>query len=131
MANEVKVLKLPLCDIHFSSPQFVSVEAAYDTYVPGLRTWAFLCEECFTANNCELGIGKGQRLILKGSVVETNIVLLREMRCLHCNHQFTWIGHRLPTYCPECSSMMLSKPGQPLNYSVLLQDKEAELKYNR
>lgn len=64
MSTEVKVLKLPTCDIH----KYVKKDpepplAAYD----GKTTtgpWANMCEECYTGYGVGLGTGKGHRLVL-------------------------------------------------------------------
>ena len=60
--TEVKVDKFPVCD--FCKEIGEKNEAAVD----GMTTfgyWANMCEDCFRACGTGLGLGKGQRLILK------------------------------------------------------------------
>lgn len=64
--TEAVVAHLPMCDIHKYDKGVANVPALYDA-----RTirgpWAFMCQECWEANSPdrELGIGKGQKLVLK------------------------------------------------------------------
>ncbi len=32
----------------------------FDAAIPRVGQWAWLCHDCFVANGCELGIGRGQ-----------------------------------------------------------------------
>lgn len=49
----------------------------------------------------------------------------RELSMPCCKHQLTWIGERLPNYCPECGEHTYT-PTRVTGYSVLLEGK-AEL----
>lgn len=49
--------KCDLCGDHG-----IDKPAAYDARIPYIGSWAFLCEDCFKKHNCQLGIGRGQRL---------------------------------------------------------------------
>lgn len=64
--TEVEVAKLPDCDIHKYDMKKPGVPAAYDAKTRR-GPWANMCEECFPreALYTTLGVGKGQRLILK------------------------------------------------------------------
>lgn len=53
----VEVDNLPSCD-------FCDEDAWYDFKTSG-GPWANGCEECFKANNGQLGLGMGQKFILK------------------------------------------------------------------
>jgi len=45
-----------VCDVCKTRPP------VYDARIPRISMWAFLCEHCFKVLDCELGIGKGQKL---------------------------------------------------------------------
>ena len=57
--TEVEVLSLPKCD-------FCSEQAHYDARIPAYATWGYVCETHFQQFECKLGLGRGQKLILKG-----------------------------------------------------------------
>lgn len=62
--TEAYVASLPACDIHKLSLNII-VPAAYDAKTKD-GPWAFLCEEHFqTYTTGDLGVGHGQRLIVK------------------------------------------------------------------
>ena len=54
---EATVSNIPQC-------QFCSAPAAYDAKTR-MGPWAYLCERCFKKDGIGLGLGKGQRLVLK------------------------------------------------------------------
>lgn len=57
-AREVTVAKLPACNIHEGRP------AVYDfRTLQGL--WMYGCEECYRAYGRGLGVGLGQRLVVR------------------------------------------------------------------
>lgn len=56
--TEVKVARLPLCDIDSTHGP-----AAYDGKTHG-GPWGNMCEPCFAEYGIGLGLGKGQKLIL-------------------------------------------------------------------
>ena len=56
--NAVEVFFLPDCDI-------CGKGAKYDARIPRLGKWGNLCQICFDAEHCSLGLGKGQELIVK------------------------------------------------------------------
>jgi hypothetical protein len=61
--TEVVVAVIPSCDICLS---FQRDRAAYaDARLP-TGPWAYVCQEHFNQYNCQLGIGRGQRLIAEG-----------------------------------------------------------------
>ena len=57
--KSVEVTSLPPCDMHPSR------EAAYDCKT-SFGPWGNLCKQCYQQYGVGLGLGKGQRLILKG-----------------------------------------------------------------
>lgn len=60
--ESVEVVRLPNCD--FCQIEGRETPAAYDgKTVHG--PWANMCELCFTKNGIGLGLGRGQRLLLK------------------------------------------------------------------
>jgi hypothetical protein len=63
MKNEMIVSNLPQCD-------FCGKDAEYD-FSTVLGPWANGCEKCYKKyrRHAELGIGKGQKLILKSSLL--------------------------------------------------------------
>ena len=65
MSKEVEVLKLPMCDL-------CDDRAQYDVFIPGYRTWGYVCEKHFKLHGCKLGTGCGQKLIVKGGVKNDN-----------------------------------------------------------
>jgi hypothetical protein len=53
------VSTLPACDIDAShGPAYA------DAHVPGGSSWGYVCEPCFDRYGCQLGLGRGQRLVL-------------------------------------------------------------------
>jgi len=58
MDKEVEVLELPKCD-------FCEEKAKYDGKTL-LGPWGFMCEKHFQRHGIGLGLGKGQRLLVKG-----------------------------------------------------------------
>jgi hypothetical protein len=68
------VAVLPECDIHRALLNVVGVPALYDVNTrqrpSGDGPWANVCQECFDNHTPGvLGVGHGQRLVLKGEVV--------------------------------------------------------------
>jgi hypothetical protein len=62
--TEAIVTQYPACDIHKLSLNII-VPAAYDAKTTD-GPWAFLCEEHFQSHTTgDLGVGHGQRLVLK------------------------------------------------------------------
>ena len=65
MSTEVKVAKIPDCDLTQKYGMHDEPKpAAYDgktTFGP----WAYMCEACFVKFGVGLGTGKGQRLVLR------------------------------------------------------------------
>ena len=57
---EVEVDSIPECDLCYDHQK-----AVYDCKVVGQSAWANLCEKHFSIYGCGLGLGKGQKLILK------------------------------------------------------------------
>lgn len=65
--TQVTVAKLPPCDLHpILHPQEPVPNAAYDGKTTS-GPWANMCAGCFRKNGIGLGLGKGQRLVLKGA----------------------------------------------------------------
>lgn len=58
--TETPVDQFPPCDL---DPRHGN--AAYDGKVIGVSSWAFMCEECFADFGVGLGLGIGQRLVLR------------------------------------------------------------------
>ncbi len=48
------------CDL--CKDKLIERPAVYDARIPGIGSWAFVCEECFKRYRCQLGLGKGQKL---------------------------------------------------------------------
>ena len=66
MAAEVKVDKIPNCDVHLDFMK-TAVPAVYDARLPGLGgCWGYVCQECFDKHGPgQLGTGHGQKLVLR------------------------------------------------------------------
>lgn len=61
--TEVVVDELPLCDLDRDHGV-----AGYDAKLKGRSSWAYLCDGCFKDHGRGLGLGVGQRLILRDSI---------------------------------------------------------------
>ena len=59
--TEVTVARIPPCDI---SPEH---GPAYADAKLSIGPWAYVCLACFELYQCELGTGRGQKLVRKGS----------------------------------------------------------------
>jgi hypothetical protein len=57
--SEVVVMRLPDCDIDSGHGA-----AAYDAKTKQ-GPWGYLCEDCYADHGIGLGLGKGQRLVLR------------------------------------------------------------------
>ena len=64
--TKVIVHELPKCQL--SGHPEPGANAQYDARISGLNNgkWAYVCQYHFILHRCELGLGKGQKLILKG-----------------------------------------------------------------
>jgi len=82
MDSEVKtaiVDKLPDCDI----PE-CDEPAEYDARIPG-SSWANLCQKHFDDFRCSLGLGMGQKLVVRGSAKHPAEVLSKaDELCKRC-----------------------------------------------
>jgi len=61
--TEIKVNYLPKCDVcqlHYNE----NADAHYDGRTQS-GEWAYMCEDCFKVHGVGLGLGKGQRLIVR------------------------------------------------------------------
>lgn len=65
--TEVIVDKLPPCDFCQRDPTIAFQAAHYDGKTR-MGPWADMCEEHFQQYGVGLGLGKGQKLILRGKV---------------------------------------------------------------
>lgn len=64
--TQVEVSSLPSCDIcKYEYQKSVPNVAQYDGRVNGQSAWANMCPSCFKTHGAGLGLGKGQKLILK------------------------------------------------------------------
>jgi len=63
--TQVEVARLPKCD-------FCGAPAKYDGRT-GLGPWANMCEMCFHEYGTGLGLGKGQKLVLKKATVKRTV----------------------------------------------------------
>ncbi len=61
MAKETRVRELPNCDICRAEGH--QAAALYDAAIPG-GPWANLCQVHFEALGCQLGTGRGQKLVV-------------------------------------------------------------------
>ena len=57
MSKETKVLEIPACDV-CGKPAYA------DAKIPG-GPWGYVCGVHFRQFRCELGLGKGQKLVLE------------------------------------------------------------------
>lgn len=48
----------PVCDVNAEHGLAIA-----DARIPGVGSWAYLCERCFNQCGCQLGTGKGQVLV--------------------------------------------------------------------
>lgn len=62
--TEVVVDKLPLCQLCQQDPLILYQVAHYDGKTR-MGPWAYMCRQCFKQYGIGLGLGKGQKLILK------------------------------------------------------------------
>lgn len=70
MASEYTfVASLPDCDIHKYDLRQPGVPADYDGKTNGLSSrpgsWANMCADCFKTHGVGLGLGRGQRLVVR------------------------------------------------------------------
>ena len=65
MSESVTVDKYPMCD--FCATEIVDSAARYDAKTMG-GPWAKMCERHFKAHGIGLGIGRGQRYLLRSSM---------------------------------------------------------------
>ena len=57
--TEVRVAELPKCQL------CPNAEAEYDFLVPGTSHWGYGCRSCFIDRGGRVGVGLGQKLVLK------------------------------------------------------------------
>lgn len=63
--TEIKVSEIPKCDLCAEKGR--TVPAYADAVLPGRGgSWANVCRDCFGWGCCNLGLGRGQKYILKG-----------------------------------------------------------------
>ena len=65
MSESVTVDKYPMCD--FCATEIVDSAARYDAKTMG-GPWANMCERHFEAHGIGLGVGRGQRYLLRSSM---------------------------------------------------------------
>jgi hypothetical protein len=59
--NTILVERIPFCDIDAAHG-----EAYADARIPATGgSWGYLCKACFDYFECSLGLGRGQRLVLR------------------------------------------------------------------
>jgi hypothetical protein len=56
-------------------------------------------------------------------------VVFRLFRMPCCGHMLCWVNPRLPTYCPECGTLVLSRL-RTEGVHTMIKDEEAMLKYD-
>jgi DNA-directed RNA polymerase subunit RPC12/RpoP len=61
-------------------------------------------------------------------MAETEKIPFRLIVCPECNHNFQWLGSRLPNHCPECGREILEKARKGIGV-VMCYDPEATLRY--
>jgi hypothetical protein len=61
--TEVDIIKIPRCD--FCMAQGIITDALYDGCTKNGHTWANMCQLHYQMNGVGVGLGRGQRLILK------------------------------------------------------------------
>ena len=71
--TKVDVGELPNCVFSNTSRHIFTVKAKYDALLPNFGSWAEICQDCFTREGCDLGLGKGQELNLTGKDGEENV----------------------------------------------------------
>lgn len=62
MSDTATVTNLPLCDL---CKMTATEQLAYADARIGSGGWGYVCKQHFDYHRCELGTGKGQRLVLK------------------------------------------------------------------
>lgn len=60
--TEITVNHIPDCDI--CGGAFTTRKAYADARIPANGSWGYLCRHHFDHLGCELGLGKGQKLVL-------------------------------------------------------------------
>jgi hypothetical protein len=60
VSTDVEVTQLPTCDLCRGN----GTPAWADARLPAIGSWAYLCFVHFKMHGCQLGLGKGQRLII-------------------------------------------------------------------
>lgn len=63
--EEVEVEQIPECDVCIAIGKIANSAVADVRLDTG--TWANVCEEHFKQYNCKLGLGLGQRFVLRGA----------------------------------------------------------------
>lgn len=62
--TKTRVVKIPNCQLCESANKDETVSAYADAKIPLYGSWAYVCKQHFDLMGCELGLGKGQELIL-------------------------------------------------------------------
>lgn len=65
-SDSVVVAVIPPCDIHALELGVSDEPAAYDAKT-SRGPWAYMCAPCYRERGVGLGLGLGQRLVLRGS----------------------------------------------------------------
>ena len=67
MSTETTVTRIPDCDLCKANGGFLSVTVTNPAYadarIPAAGSWGYVCKEHFDSYGCQLGTGKGQRLV--------------------------------------------------------------------
>lgn len=66
MSDQVEVEVLPPCDLCKRVLRMTAPAEAYaDCNIPRLGIWGYVCRKHFVTEQCRLGTGRGQRLVLR------------------------------------------------------------------
>jgi hypothetical protein len=60
------VAELPDCDVHLYERGVSGVQAGYDGKTQA-GPWAYMCGDCFVSHGTGLGVGRGQRLLVRAT----------------------------------------------------------------
>lgn len=64
--NHVQVFvdSIPICQVCMHMYRD-SHDAQYDAYIPAYGQWGYICRKQFIRFKCQVGLGKGQELVLR------------------------------------------------------------------
>lgn len=72
---------------------------------------------------------ESQIIMTRGKPAQNERVHFRLIHTPCCGHMLCWVNPRLPTYCPECGTMIISQLKQD-GSPIVLNDMDAWIRYH-